>query len=250
MIGKEKIKNIRSLHLKKYRQKYNKFIAEGTKIVSECIAFIPEHIEVIYALPSWIQTLENESDVIKDKLREIDARRLKQISALDTPNEVLAVIKKTQSNFDEMGGDMIYLDGIQLPSNAGAILRIAEWFGIENILVSPTTCDIFSPKCIQSSMGSFMRLKFAILPIEAVKSQFIDHQLIVADAGGNPVAQHQFSHPSILILGNEGRGPSSVSFQLADTIVSINRINAAPFPESLNVSVAAGIICHQWKSSQ
>jgi|GEM_PF-2111645 len=94
MIGKEKIKFVRSLHQKKFRQKYNKFIAEGPKIVSECLSFCAEDIETIYALPSYIQTIESQPETINKKLIVVNEVQLRKISALKTPNQVLAVINR------------------------------------------------------------------------------------------------------------------------------------------------------------
>jgi len=180
MIGKEKIKFVRSLHQKKFRQKYNKFI------------------------------------------------------------------NKPQTPAASVDGDAFFLDGIQIPNNVGAILRIADWFHINHIILAPTTADIFSPKVIQASMGSFLRLKFTVVDASSLKSSYESHQIIVADGSGISVNDFTFPKPTILVMGSEGRGPSTESLSQADHVVKIDRVGG-DFPESLNVSVAAGILCHAWK---
>gem|GEM_PF-3839117 len=91
-----------------------------------------------------------------------------------------------------------------------------------------------------------MRLNFHVLESAALKSTYADHQLVIADGTGIAIKDFDFVSPAILVMGSEGGGPSSESFNQADYIVKIDRI-AADFPESLNVSIAAGIICHAWK---
>lgn len=246
MIGKEKIKFVRSLHQKKFRQKYNKFIAEGPKIVSECLSFCKDEIETIYGLPVYLQTLDSQDNTLNEKLIPIDDSELRKISALDTPNQVLAVINKNESNSVDLEGDALFLDGIQIPNNVGAILRIADWFKIKTIIFSPTTADRYSPKVIQASMGSFLRLHSMVVEPHALKSTFPSHQLVVADGNGDSLKDMDFQSPNIVVLGSEGSGPSQVALDQADKIVSIDRVGG-DYPESLNVGIAAGILCHAWK---
>lgn len=246
MIGKEKIKFVRSLHQKKFRQKYNKFIAEGPKIVRECMTFCPAQIETIYALPAYIQTLDSQSSTLKEKLIEIDGNQLRKISALENPNQVVAVMNFVENQPTNISDDALYLDGIQIPNNVGAILRIAEWFQIKNIILSPSTADIYSPKVIQASMGSFMRLSFEVVSPSDLRDRFPDHEIVVADGGGVSLKDFEFSTSSILVMGNEGHGPSAEVVGHADHVVSIDRVGEK-YPESLNVGVATGILCNHWK---
>ena len=247
MIGKEKIKFVRSLHQKKFRQKYNKFIAEGPKIVSECLTYCPDQIDALYGLPSYIQTLDLQSSTLKEKLIEVDQNQLKKISALENPHQIVAVIRQVEKLQKDVDGDALYLDNIQIPNNVGAILRIADWYGIRNIFLSPLTADIYSPKVIQASMGSFLRLGFHTVDQIDLKNFANDHQIVVADGGGQSLKTFVFGKPTILVLGNEGHGPSDEIVKIADSIVSIDRVGDNQFPESLNVAVATGVLCSQWK---
>ena len=247
MIGKEKIKFVRSLHQKKFRQKYNKFIAEGPKIVSECMTYCPDQIDALYALQSYIQTLDIQEGTLKEKLIEIDENQLKKISALENPHQILAVIRQVEKQQEDIDGDVLYLDNIQIPNNVGAILRIADWYGIRNIILSPLTADIYSPKVIQASMGSFLRLGFHIVDQKDLKSFAPDHKIVVADGGGQSSKTFAFGSPCILVMGNEGHGPSADILTIADSIVSIDRVGDTQLPESLNVAVATGVLCSQWK---
>lgn len=249
MIGKEKIKYIRSLHQRKFRQKYHKFIAEGPKIVEECLAYAPDRIEAIYALPTYIQTLENQDPILKEKLIEIDEKSLAKISALDTPAQVLVLMNSDGAQPTHTRGNMILLDGIQNPNNMGAILRIADWYGISTVLCGKGTVDRHHPKMIQASMGSFLRVDRIDIEISEIKSTFPKHQIVVADLGGERLSDFSFLNPAILVLGSEGSGPSKEIKAIADATLTISRPSARTTPESLNVSVAAGIICERWRGN-
>jgi len=247
MIGKEKIKFVRSLHQKKFRQKYNKFIAEGPKIVSECIIYCPDQIETIYGLPSYIQTLDIQDRTLNEKLIAVDENQLKKISALENPHQILAVLRKAEIHQEDLRGDALYLDNVQIPNNVGAILRIADWYGIRNIILSPLTADVYSPKVIQASMGSFMRLKFHWIDQKIIRDYVPNHSIVVADGGGMSMKSFAFSEPMILVLGNEGHGPSVEIQKGANYTISIDRVGDGQLPESLNVAVATGILCSKWK---
>ena len=156
MLSKNTIKYLNSLKEKKYRDLKNEFIVEGEKSVYEFLKY-PENIKAIYALPAWINQNIEKLKLINN-INEISVDLLKKISNLKTPNNVIAIVKKTHSTIDFNHNNLILvLDGIRDPGNIGTIIRIADWFGIDYLICSPDTVDPYNPKAVQSSMGSLCR---------------------------------------------------------------------------------------------
>ena len=156
MLSRSEVKYIQSLCQKKQRQLEGLFIAEGPKIAEELLQS-DFSIKKIYALPEWIAANPtNDNSIV-----EIDEIDLSRISSLQTPHQVL-VVAAQKNNFEKpilKNKLSIVLDGIQDPGNMGTIIRIADWFGIENIICSEDTVELYNPKVIQSTMGSFVRTK-------------------------------------------------------------------------------------------
>jgi len=133
MLSNNKIKYIRSLHRKKFRQKYNNFLVEGDKISREVIRNPNIEIESIYALADWIETNKSALGVFNEKLISVKPAELKKISTLTSPNQVLIIAHQLEwpiAKLKDQTGLFLYLDGLQDPGNFGTILRIADWFGI------------------------------------------------------------------------------------------------------------------------
>jgi len=156
MLSKKEIKDIQSLSHKKFRDALNLFVAEGPKIVTELIQLIPQQIEEVYALKEWIAS--NESLSQKVNVVEVDAAELERLSQLQTPNQVIAVIRKLPSAKPVGESFTLYLDTIQDPGNFGTIIRIADWFGIKNMVCTGGCADLYNPKVVQSTMASIARV--------------------------------------------------------------------------------------------
>lgn len=161
MLSKNQIKLINSLKLKKYRKIRRLFLAEGVKLVNELLA---SHIKVktIFATFQWISNNMHLSNKFKDIIYKIDEDELKRISSLTSPNQILAIFEMPQYEIDYKfisSHLSLALDNIKDPGNLGTIIRIADWFGIENIFCSPETVDLYNPKVIQATMGSISRVK-------------------------------------------------------------------------------------------
>lgn len=157
-LTKAQLKYLQSLKVKKYRQRYNKFAVEGAKIAFELLSASPEKVEMVIALPEWIE--ENQS-LLQRAGRPVEAVSefvLHQISALQTPNKVYLLVEMNPVAPDPAevaSGLSLYLDGIQDPGNLGTILRIADWFGLAAVFCDPQCVEWANPKVIQASMGSF-----------------------------------------------------------------------------------------------
>ena len=161
MFSKSHTKYIQSLHHKKFRDEYGVFIAEGPKVVEELLLQDNMSCKEIFSLPAWLtgnQQLLEKKNI--DQLFEIKDFELEKISALATPNQVLAVFEQRvkMDTFPVTGRITLVLDTLQDPGNIGTIIRIADWFGIENIICSPRSAEIYNPKVVQSTMGSIARV--------------------------------------------------------------------------------------------
>ena len=235
MLSKNELKYIQTLCHKKQRQSSRLFIAEGSKLVED-ILFSEYDIQKVYAMPEWLaahQDLTIESVAIS-------ADELAKISLLQTPNQVLAIVKQKIAEPDKMDESSftLVLDGIQDPGNMGTIIRIADWFGIKKIIASEDTVELYNPKVIQATMGSFTRVQVYYQSLEAF---FKTNQLPVFGAllQGESIYQQEALSAAVLVIGNEAKGIRSSILPFINSPVTIPRIGGA---ESLNAAVATGII--------
>jgi len=236
MLSKKEIKDIQSLSQKKFRDELNLFVAEGPKIIGELIHLIPDQIVKLYATHEWIGA--NKSLMQSKNVVEIDAIELKRLSQLQTPNQVIAVVNKMSLKIPDTSSFTIYLDTIQDPGNFGTIIRIADWFGIKNIVCSPGCADLYNSKVVQSTMVSMARVNvFYDEKDEWLKKQTVC--IYAATLGGSSIYQHSKIENGILVIGNESKGIRKEILQLAKEQITIPKRGKA---ESLNAAVATGII--------
>jgi TrmH family RNA methyltransferase len=237
------IKFISSLRQRKFRQNYHKFTAEGGRIVEELLAQQRYVVEHVYALEEWVA---GQPDLPSVPVTTVTPKELGRISQLSTPNQVLAVVELPEQPLELPDGInagwSLYLDGVQSPSNLGALLRIADWFGFHHIIAGPGTADLYNSKSIQATMGSFLRIDFRKGELVEVVSRFPSLPVFGADLDGESVYQLQAPPTGVLVIGAEGPGVSKgarTQVQRWLTIPSAPGRKA----ESLNAAVAAGILC-------
>ncbi len=262
MIPVAKIKYIRSLQQKKFRRQYGVFVAEGEKIVGELVQAATYgggsadpglfSLECVCALQEWMDRNGKLLPPGPDT-HVVSPAELGRISGLSTPNQVLAVARTPDYHWspqDLLGGQTLVLDSIQDPGNMGTIIRTADWFGIRTVFCSPDSADVFGPKVIQSSMGSFLRVKAVYTDLPALMEEMPnEHPVYGAFLDGKDVFSITPARPAVLVIGNESRGISAELLPFIGRAVCIPgyRVQAgetAPEvgPESLNASVAAGIL--------
>ncbi|RLD77269.1 MAG: RNA methyltransferase [Bacteroidetes bacterium] len=244
MISKAKIKLIQSLKYKKYRTKTGLFVAEGVKTIQELLNSNVKVVE-IFGLAEIIQEIEilEEVEVVRTTVNE-----LKKISFLSTSTNILALFEipdydisnSFQTNF------LIALDGVQDPGNLGTIIRLADWYGIKNIICSTACADVFNPKVIQSTMGSIARVNvyYTNLPAFLQKAKREENYHIYGSfMDGESIYATTFNEKKILIMGNEGNGISDEVEHLVEKKISIPaNFEGMEGPESLNVAIASAII--------
>ena len=237
------IKFISSLRQKKVRQNYHKFVAEGPRIVAELLRQDRYPVDHLYALPAWLQQAPEPKGV---PTTAVTPKELGRISQLATPHQVLAVVDVPQPTSglppDLANSWSLYLDGIQSPSNLGALLRIADWFDFPYVFGGPGTADLYNSKSIQASMGSFLRVQYREAELHTLTQAFPDLPVFGADLDGENIYHVTPPPAGILVIGAEGPGIR------AGTQVQINRRVTIPraagrTTESLNAAVAAGILC-------
>lgn len=239
MLGKTKVKYIQSLGQKKHRDAEGRFVAEGPKIVEELLQQVPGLVEEVFAVPEWIGMQKGKN--IHALITEVEKADLERISQVKTPNQVLAIVRKLPvvEEFQLRGEITLVLDTIQDPGNLGTIIRIADWFGISQIICSHECADMYNPKVVQASMGSIARvnLSYADLPSWLEKHREVPAYAMMLD--GRPVKSIGPISEGVIIIGNESRGISPAVAAFATERITIPRKGNA---ESLNAAVATGIV--------
>jgi TrmH family RNA methyltransferase len=244
MLSHNQLKHLRSLSVKKYRQEHGQFLIEGDKMVSELLGQSQVNIHAIFALEPWIEKNTRFLRPVSDRLFPVTESELGKISALSTPNQVLAVadLPNSACDFDLPKSDLcFYLDGIQDPGNMGSILRVADWFGFPAVYCSPDCVDVFSPKVVQSSMGAIFRVQSWELELAELSKESPEIAVAGAVLDGENVFELELPAKGLLVIGNEGRGISAKNESLLTIRISIPR-HPSGRAESLNAAVAAGIL--------
>ncbi len=247
MLSKTHTKYIQNLSHKKFRDESNLFIAEGPKVVTELLTGGKFVCKELLALQSWIdghqKILESYTDTVVQVVEDFE---LKKISALTTSHSVLAVFEKRTQNFEIQLSNKITLalDAIQDPGNMGTIIRIADWFGITDIICAAGTADMYNPKVVQSTMGSLGRVNivYTDLPVWLKNNKQI--KIFSASLDGKDIKKAGKLIEGIIVIGNEANGVSDEVLKLVHEKIAILKIGEA---ESLNAAVATGIILSHLK---
>jgi TrmH family RNA methyltransferase len=234
MISKNEIKEIRALGQKKFREERGLFVVEGEKLVEEA--------------------LRSGFDVVAHyRVEDIGAETMGRISQLTHPSPALAVVRRPAPVEPVIDPDelVLALDGVRDPGNLGTILRIADWFGIRQVLASPDTVECYNPKAVQATMGAIFRVRvhycdlpaFLRCPVKPgmtnVYGTFLE---------GDNIYQAPLTRGGILVMGSEADG---ISPEVAATVD--RKLFIPPFPadahtsESLNVAVATAICCSEFR---
>ncbi len=242
MLTKSQVKYIQSLNDKKFRKEYGVFIAEGPKIINEILANSTIEPAALYATSEWWQQHKAVKNLLPLAMfYEIEEQELERISLLSTPNQVVGIFK--QPVFNSMvslkNTITILLDGIQDPGNLGTIIRIADWFGVTQIVASKDSVDVYNPKVIQSTMGSIARVKIIYEDLGDFIRKHTDIILYASVLNGQTLSSFGKIKEGMLLVGNESKGISEELLKLATHHITIPRFGQA---ESLNAAVATGII--------
>jgi len=237
MISKNRIKHIKSLHQKKFRDQFEEFLVEGLKNVSEAYHTKKEFITAIYCTETNLLEQFPEAILISDL-------EMKLVSTLSTPSNILAICKGWTTSL-QLEGTILMLDDIQDPGNLGTIIRSADWFGVKTIICSNNTADCFNPKVVQATMGSIFRVNVIYTDLNyflkenklPVYGTFMD---------GVSIFEQQLEQHCILVMGNEGNGISKTVESYINKRIAIPKYGHG---ESLNVAIATAIVLSKLMSS-
>ncbi len=240
-ISIQKIKWIKSLHLKKNREKEKLVLVEGLKLVSELAVQFPSLVHSIYSSNDMSDSLENHFDCYQCTENEME-----RISQFNSASTLLGIFREPEAAPFNPNERVLVLEGIQDPGNLGTIIRTADWFGIKQIVCSEDTVNMFNSKVIQSSMGSAFRISvfYENLSDFLPKLNSTVHGALL---DGENLSKIDPNEIKILVMGNEGKGISTAIQKHINQAVTIPGYGQA---ESLNVSIATGIFLYHWSQSK
>ena len=240
---KAEIQLVRSLADKRARDEHGLFVAEGEKLISE-IRSSKLRIRKIYAL---------EGLFAGDVVEAVSPKEMERLSLLKTPSKAVAVVEipRHKLHTHELKGQLVLaLDEVQNPGNLGTIIRLADWFGITDIVCSPSSADCFNPKVVQATMGAILRVKVHYVDLERFIREATAQQIPCYGTflEGENLYTTPLSEGGIVIMGNEGRGISEPIQKLVTHKILIPAYPTdRPTSESLNVAMATGIVCAEFR---
>lgn len=245
-LSKNKIKYIRSLNEKKFRNEHNTFVAEGTKLVFDLLRTC--RCQLIAALPS---ILSSHPELKAEEIIAADENELKKATFLKTAPQIIGVFYRPSQEIEKIDFSnqlCLVLEGIQDPGNMGTIIRIADWFGIEHIISSYDSVDIFNPKTVQATMGAIARIKVFYTNIKDLLRQQSHSPIYGTFLEGEDIYSTSLSNNGFIVMGSEGRGISRETEKLINKKLFIpNFPEGRATSESLNVATATAITCAEFR---
>ena len=240
MISKNQIKYVRQLEQKKFRNREGLFVAEGTKVVGDLLKCYQPH--AIFATPAWIA--ENS----QSSITSVTDDELRRLSFQQHPQQVLALFPIPNMVPSKLGSLSIALDGVQDPGNLGTIIRIADWFGISDIICSEDTVDAWNPKVVQATMGSIARVNIIYTNLPSfLDSLPTDYPVYGTLLDGENIYTQQLTKEGLLVMGNEGNGISEAVRQRVNRRLLIPDFHDGETADSLNVAIATAITCSEFR---
>jgi len=233
MVSDKQIKIIKSLKLKKNRIKHNLFVAEGDKTILELIT-AGFNINSLYSINRQIEG-------VKNSVIQLSKPELNKISNLSNPKNSLGVFeipKPKKINYNKL---IIGLDNISDPGNLGTIIRLCDWFGIEDLICSFDTVDCYNPKVVQASMGSISRVNITYLDLQkTLENNYLNTYGTYMQ--GDSIFEIDEIKNGVILFGNEANGINPQLSKLIDKRLSIPRFGKLKKTESLNVANALSIV--------
>lgn len=237
-LSKSQLKLINSLQQKKYRSKHNLFVAEGTKVVNE---FLNSEFKLVKLFCVNDSLYESYSDITV-----ISDSELRKISNLKTPNNVLALFEIPKPHLIKEEGLIVVLDEINDPGNLGTIIRLCDWFGVNQLICSKNTVDCYNRKVVQATMGSLKRVAINYVDVYS----FLEKSNLpkfAADMEGENVYKTNLPENAILVMGNEANGIRKEVYECITSTISIPRFGEQQKTESLNVATATAILLSEFR---
>lgn len=248
MLSKALLKLITSLELRKFRKESGLFVAEGGKTVMDIIT-AGMSVDRIIATHEWLATNTLPTNILTTEVTE---EEMKRASFLRAPQGVLGIFRQPKHDIDIKAPQKrlcLALDNVQDPGNLGTIIRIADWFGIEEIFCSTGSADVYNPKTIQATMGAISRVKVHYIDLpEFIASLGTDTPVYGTFLDGDDIYSKELTANGLVVMGNEGNGIGEKCASLINKRLLIPNYPAGRnTSESLNVSTATAIICSEFR---
>jgi RNA methyltransferase, TrmH family len=244
MLTNKQIKLINSLHSKKGRKENDLFLVEGEKSILELVKsdFV---IDFFVLNESQVSLADKIGQNCKSPIYFLDAESIQKLSTLVNNEIGVAVVQQKKfPSFQIQDRFTIVLDGIRDPGNLGSIIRICDWYGLKQLVLSEDCTEFYNPKVIISSMGSFSRIEFTYVDLPVFFKENKDYKKIGAVLNGENIHQYQFPDKGFIILGNESNGIREGIIQSLDERITIPSFGMA---ESLNVGISTAVIVDNLK---
>ena len=249
MISKNQIKYIHQFEQKKFRRREGLFLAEGSKVVGDLLELHKPNI--LFATAEWLNTHTSTLTSVSCEIIEVSEEELRKLSLQQHPQQVLGLfpIPSAQKEFVlDPSSLALALDGIQDPGNLGTIIRIADWFGIQDIYCSEDTVDAWNPKVIQATMGSIARVNIAYTSLTSLLDTMPeDFPVYGTLLDGENIYTQELSEGGLIIMGNEGNGISEAIKSRVTRRLLIPDFRHGDTADSLNVAVATAITCSEFR---
>lgn len=257
MLTKGQITVIKSLQEKKHRQKTGLFLVEGEKSVIETISSNFK-IKSIFATKLFQTRYQELLKKKKINCTIVEQGELEKIGTLESNNSVIAIVEQKTFALAKVEKDEIILalDNIRDPGNFGTIIRIADWYGIKKIVASIGTVDLYNPKVISATKGSFTRISVYYADLTKYLKE-VNTPVLGAFMEGENIHKFSFPKEGILVMGNESNGISTEIEKLVSQTITIPSFGGGVYPntgtggraESLNVAIATAVILDNWRSN-
>lgn len=237
MISQKEIKLITSLKQKKYRDQEGLFVAEGKK----CVKALLDSKLSLYKL-----LVAEEVEFTFQHATQVTTSVLQKVTSLKNNNGIVAVFYKPESKpfFDR--GLTVVLDGIRDPGNLGTIIRLCDWFGVENLVCSLDTVDCYNPKVVQATMGSLATVPIYYKDL-SMYLPTCKKPIYGAVMEGINIYNETLCSESVIVMGNEGKGISQAVSKYINQFVTIPNFSNGKGAESLNVATATGILLSEFR---
>lgn len=245
MISKGRISDIRKLHQRKFRDQEHLFLVEGRKSVEMLLQSDFDVVE-IFATENACQ--DNQKLLRNSSVTLVTQSEMERISALSTAPELLAVVRQPSVSDPIADNEpILVLDRIADPGNLGTMIRTADWFGIRQIVCSPDCVELYNPKTIQSTMGSFCHVRVRYESLVPFLKEKTNRRILGTFLGGESIITFDFKTSDIIVIGSESNGISAPVAECITHRITIPRgKTTGPSAESLNAAIAAAIVMERW----
>ncbi len=246
MLTQNELKYYASLKLKKYREKERKFIVEGKRLVEEALRS-KYKCEIVIISKSFADKQKQHMFNKHIRTEIINDKDFRKLTDTKTPQGIVTILlmHSTEIQISKNEKLIVALENISDPGNVGTVIRTCDWFGVHNVIISPSSVDLFNPKVIRSTMGSLFHINIFESDdfySDLLKLKRNGMKIICSDMEGKSIFNFKNAGGIVLIMSNEAHGPTEEALNLSDEIITIPKRGNA---ESLNVASAAAVIIAQ-----